>query len=372
MIHIKYLLIGVVLFFNLSAYAQVDSTKVLESMTARWKKYETNTTIKLIDSNYEQIKKELSTKESPEDKMALELNDLFFIKSLSRQITRQKQMKDTDKQVCNKMPELDLQSDILVFAVRSRPLFSVCNNYFFLNHLLEGKEFNEATGGGKANTSMLHSYNELFYGDLLRIYEQGSDELKLTYFKQIAGIFRFYGYTEGLFPILPAIKAMPASNEKNKVLQLFEDYDHLRVGKPAPDFKLPDDRGNMYTLADFKGKVLVVDVWATWCTWCLKKMPKYLKVAEKYKGRDDIAFITISIDKFKEYSHWKYTLPHHNMLGMVNLLGSEEKTDFIKNYNITGAPRYMVIDKQGNIVNAYTPGPGGGEFEETIKNALKK
>ncbi|MEN8157478.1 MAG: TlpA disulfide reductase family protein [Bacteroidota bacterium] len=368
---IKYSILGVVLTFNLSVFAQVDSMKVMELMTDRWKQYETKTTIGLIDSNYEAIKKELINKESDADSMALELNDLFFIKFLSRHLTRQGEFNETDKPICNKIPELDLKAPLLLFAVNSKPLSLVTKDYFFLKHLLAGEEFARAAGGGKANTSMLNSFNELYYQDLYNVYETGSEGLKQTYLSQIAFIFRFYGYTEGLEPILPAIKAMQSSDNKDKVLQLFDNYDHLRAGKPAPDFKLPDDRGNIYTLADFKGKVLVIDVWATWCTWCVTKMPKYLEVYNKYKGNSDITFITISIDKFREYSHWKYSLPHYNMMELINLIGSEEKTDFIEKYNITGAPRYMVIDKQGNIVNVYTPGPGGLEFEETFIKALE-
>ncbi|MEN8118836.1 MAG: TlpA disulfide reductase family protein [Bacteroidota bacterium] len=369
---IKYSILGVLVIFNLSVFAQVDSTKVLELMSAKWEPYKMNTSLVSIESNYETIKKEFVNQQTDADKMAFELNELFFIKSLSRHIKRQGEFNETDKPICNKIQKLDFKAPIVSFSVSTKPLSFVTKDYFFLKHLLAGEDFRSATGGGKINTSMLHSFNDLYYQDLMYVYEEGSEQLKQAYLPQIGFVFRFYGYTEGLDPILPLIKAMSPSESRDELIQIYEKYNHLRVGKPAPDFKLPDDRGNIHTLADFKGKVLVIDVWATWCAWCIKKMPKYLEVYNKYKTQSDIAFVSISIDKFNEYSHWKYSLPHYNMMELTNMIASEEKTDFIEKYNITGAPRYMVIGKDGKIVNVYTPGPGGAEFEDTIIKALEK
>src|SRR5947199_9221897 len=63
---------------------------------------------------------------------------------------------------------------------------------------------------------------------------------------------------------------------------------------PAPDFDLENVAGGKIKSADLKGKVSIVDFWATWCEPCLSEIPKYNKLTEEYKGKDvQIVGITV-------------------------------------------------------------------------------
>src|SRR5262245_43824643 len=83
---------------------------------------------------------------------------------------------------------------------------------------------------------------------------------------------------------------------------------------PAPDFALENVRGGKTTAADLKGKVLVVDFWATWCEPCISEIPKFNKISDEYHGKDvEIVGITVesphdSIKPKVEETGMKYTV----------------------------------------------------------------
>ena len=68
------------------------------------------------------------------------------------------------------------------------------------------------------------------------------------------------------------------------------------MDKPLPDFSLLDATGKIWSLADLKGKVTLINVWATWCGPCREELPHLQKLYEKVRGRTDVAVLTLSID----------------------------------------------------------------------------
>ena len=62
------------------------------------------------------------------------------------------------------------------------------------------------------------------------------------------------------------------------------------AGKLASDFTYPDRDGKLVSLSDFRGKVVVVDVWATWCGPCRAEIPHLLKLEKEMRGKD-VVFI---------------------------------------------------------------------------------
>ena len=68
--------------------------------------------------------------------------------------------------------------------------------------------------------------------------------------------------------------------------------------KPAPDFALPGLDGKTVRLSDYKGKVVIVDFWATWCPPCRAEIPGFVKMAADYKGR--VAILGVSLDEGRE------------------------------------------------------------------------
>lgn len=249
-------------------------------------------------------------------------------------------------------------------------LGSLVENYYALKFIEEGASVKGAWGSMFFNTSVPTIGNDFDYLRYKRVLESGNPDLMLAYLECLKFVFRYNGYANGLGEIREMVeKNLPESELKTTLMELYKNYYHLREGAPAPSFALKDFKGCEYALEDFRGKVLVIDVWATWCGGCIAKLPKFRELRAKYLDRDDIEFITISIDREGAYNTWKYALPRLKLMEMKNLLAMEEKSDFSKKYNITGIPRYFLIDKEGKIVNVYAPSPGK-DFEELINKTL--
>jgi thiol-disulfide isomerase/thioredoxin len=118
------------------------------------------------------------------------------------------------------------------------------------------------------------------------------------------------------------------------------------VGKPAPDWTLKDPSGVEHRLADYRGKVLVVDFWATWCHWCKLGMPDLQRLQEKYKGK---GVEVIGIAVWESGDPVKYM--KDNNLDYTLLKGSDELPSL---YGIQGIPRLVVIGRDGTIVHDTT------------------
>ena len=69
----------------------------------------------------------------------------------------------------------------------------------------------------------------------------------------------------------------------------------LLPGQPAIDFEMLDVEGNVKHLADFKGNVIYIDLWATWCGPCIQESPAFEALGKKYAGKD-IVFLPVSTD----------------------------------------------------------------------------
>ncbi|WP_455510166.1 TlpA family protein disulfide reductase [Butyricimonas paravirosa] len=163
------------------------------------------------------------------------------------------------------------------------------------------------------------------------------------------------GYTDEVQNLLEDIELCSKTETTlQEARKLKERYYPVRAGVLAPDFEMEDESGKMVKLSDFKGKVVFIDVWATWCGGCVEGLPYFMALKDRYKDRDDIVFLTISDDGIEAKERWRNFLKERKYAGkMPHLLMNREKDDFEKNYCITGIPRYILIDKEGKIVNAW-------------------
>lgn len=136
-----------------------------------------------------------------------------------------------------------------------------------------------------------------------------------------------------------------------------------RKGKVAPAFTLENDKGETYSLVDFQGKVVYLDLWASWCGPCREEVPALRDIYEKYKSDDRIVIIGIAVHD--RYDPWKKAL-------------EEDKPDWLQLYDADGIvaqayeanaiPRYILIDKKGNIVDMSAPSPSNREILENRLN----
>ena len=140
-------------------------------------------------------------------------------------------------------------------------------------------------------------------------------------------------------------------------------------GMRAADFTYPDKDGKMVSLSDFKGKVVLVDVWATWCSPCRKELP-YLKKLEEEMKDTDVVFVGVSLDEDKNHEKWKKFIADEKLPGFQ--LFANGWSHIAKAYKITGIPRFMVFGRDGRIVAVKAPRPSDKALKELLERELKK
>lgn len=122
----------------------------------------------------------------------------------------------------------------------------------------------------------------------------------------------------------------------------------------APDFSLKSIDGKDYSLNDFKGKYVYIDVWATWCGPCKIQIP-FMKELERKFHDAPIHFVSISVDKEKDKPHWKQMIEANKMSGIQLFAGREN--NFGYDYKIKVIPTFILLDKEGNILLENAPAP---------------
>lgn len=228
--------------------------------------------------------------------------------------------------------------------------------------IIDGFHFNTSVGGVMTDKE---------YRILCEVFSSNNDTLKQKHLRMVRQVFRYNGYTEGLDALKPLIeKNVKEGKEKEETLACYDKYEHLAPGKSAPEFRLKDLDGKEHALSDYRGKVVVVDVWATWCGGCIEKLPYFLKTREHFNGEKDVVFLVISIDNKGAYNKWKYSHPRYNLMNITSLIAHPKGCSFSDDYNITGIPRYFVIDREGKIVNVYAYAPDDARLEELIKETI--
>jgi thiol-disulfide isomerase/thioredoxin len=144
-------------------------------------------------------------------------------------------------------------------------------------------------------------------------------------------------------------------NNRNSQNEKFENKSFVNKGERAPDFYLSDLNGKFHTLKEFQGKLIYISFWATWCSPCLKTIPQKNTIIGEY-GNKQIEFINISFDKEKD--KWEKSVKNYNILGL-NLICNGNWEDILKTkYYIQGIPRYILINKDGEIIDSDAPSPG--------------
>jgi peroxiredoxin len=129
---------------------------------------------------------------------------------------------------------------------------------------------------------------------------------------------------------------------------------YLKRGSAAPDFRLPDKKGQLRSLRDYKGEVVYVNFWATWCKPCLAAFPAEKQLQQQFKGQR-VTFINICIGDKKE--KWQQALDKYQLQG-VNLFANPGETATLKKqYDVQSIPHYMLIDMEGKIRETSANGP---------------
>jgi cytochrome c biogenesis protein CcmG/thiol:disulfide interchange protein DsbE len=136
-----------------------------------------------------------------------------------------------------------------------------------------------------------------------------------------------------------------------------------QVGEQAPAFSLKDKDGKVFSAESMKGKIIVLNFWATWCPPCRAEIPAFKSVYEKYKGKG-VEIVGVSLDH-KGWDVIRPFLDQHKINYPVVLGGA----DIAKAYgNVRSIPTTFIIDRKGKVIDSHV----GAMSEDQLVKSFEK
>ena len=142
---------------------------------------------------------------------------------------------------------------------------------------------------------------------------------------------------------------------------------------PAPDFTLATTTGELVSMSDLRGKVILLNFWGTWCGPCRMELPDFVKLYDKY-NKDGLEIVGITIrrgESIKDVAKFQDQWGLNYLL--LNDINGNEVSEVTMAYSqaigqmINGIPTTLVIDREGFIVNGFV----GPRREQVFYNAIK-
>lgn len=137
------------------------------------------------------------------------------------------------------------------------------------------------------------------------------------------------------------------------------------IGTEAPEFALPDLDGKVVKTSDLRGKVVILDFWATWCPPCRQEVPHFVALQTKYRDQG-LEIVGLSLDKGGA-KDVKPFVEEYNVNYMMLIANDKTAEEY---GGITGIPTTFVLDRNGKIVKRFLGYTDPAVFEETIAPLL--
>jgi thiol-disulfide isomerase/thioredoxin len=198
---------------------------------------------------------------------------------------------------------------------------------------------------------------DFIFPSLIELYEKVGDSLKLL------NAYRdYYPFSSNPDEVLRRAETLYVKLKGSR--ENFETF--MRVEgelKEAPDFQVTSIDGERVKLSDLRGKVVVINFWATWCGPCRREIPELNKLVEKMGGNEDLYFMGITHEerekvlKFLEENEFKYRIFYGG-------------GDAFRKYGVMGIPTHVIIDRRGRIFKkfiGFTP-----DIMEKLERNIKK
>lgn len=170
-----------------------------------------------------------------------------------------------------------------------------------------------------------------------------------------------------LYKSLDAGLSKKFPKDKNVIMfhEVVERMLSTNVGQFAPEISLPSPDGKEIALSSLKGKLVLIDFWASWCGPCRKEMPNVIKIYSKFKNKG-FEIYGVSLDQDKEKWMEAITKDGINWPQVSDLKYWDNVAARI--YNVQGIPYTVLIDKDGKII---AKNLRGQELEKKIAEVLK-
>ena len=135
---------------------------------------------------------------------------------------------------------------------------------------------------------------------------------------------------------------------------------------PAPEIALENPSGNIMKLSDLKGKVVLIDFWASWCGPCRAENPNVVKMYQKFK---DKGFTIFSVSLDEDAAKWEEAISKDKLAWEFHVSDLKGwKSSVVANYGIEGIPFTVLVNKEGKIIGKNLRGE---KLEETLNELLK-
>ena len=161
------------------------------------------------------------------------------------------------------------------------------------------------------------------------------------------------------------VSAMLNSLDSRPAFQTVANDDASGKRQVAPAWQLKDLDGNTVKLSDFKGKVVILDFWATWCPPCRKEIPGFIALQKKYADKG-VTVVGVSLDEGGAAAVKSFA--KQNGMNYPVVLGDQNIA--MAYGGIQSIPTTFVIDKDGNVAAVHEGYSEPSEFEADLKKLL--
>jgi peroxiredoxin len=186
-------------------------------------------------------------------------------------------------------------------------------------------------------------------------------------------LFALESYVPGAYPdpakleplfntLSPAVRETIAGQA---FLRMLNNIRLVKVGAAAPDFTEKDVKGQPISLAQFRGKYVLIDFWASWCGPCRQDNPNLVKLHNRFKDKNFV-ILGVSLDKPEGKAAWLQAIKDDGLIWpqVSDLKGWESGVP--KLYGVRAIPQNFIIDPQGKIVATQLHGEELQRFVEQL------
>jgi thiol-disulfide isomerase/thioredoxin len=263
----------------------------------------------------------------------------------------EKDIEETSEEFKNQSPDLNLNS--LSDYINSIEFRSLVRMYF--------QDLTETAYEKDSNLD--------YYATYLEIIDQSDFDSTLKGFLAYDNARMAMTYTEDLESYYKTYLSLDKNSENNEsITAVYDELLQISAGKESPIFENYENfAGGTTSLADLKGKYVYMDIWAQWCGPCKREIP-YLKEIEAEYHDKNIEFVSISIDRERDYDKWRAMVEDKELSGIQLLADKDWESQFVKEYLIKGIPRFILVDPQGKIVNSNAPRPSDQKLKKVFND----